>query len=288
MKCCVHLATVVCLICALLSAQSRQSSTEQKHEPPKLDSDTQELKQPYTAKIGSDYGLGLDTKATGGVGPFEILSDTMGVDFAPYLAGVVRNVKQNWHGLIPESAKTPTMKRGKVTIEFALLKDGSIAGMKLVSTSGAIELDRAAWDSITASNPFLPLPTEFSGLYLALRFAFYYNPDKAAFAGISASPMITPTKSRVAVSISPPHSVKVPIGGSVATLTGTTNTAVKWSVTGTGCSDSACGTMQGDLYLAPSSLPSPPSLTLTATSEADPTATASITVNLITDDEDRK
>ena len=33
--------------------------------------------------------------------------------------------------------------------------------------------------SITRSNPFPPLPTEFRGPYLALRFRYYYNPDKA-------------------------------------------------------------------------------------------------------------
>jgi hypothetical protein len=32
---------------------------------------------------------------------------------------------------------------------------------------------------ITASNPFPPLPNEFGGQYLGLRFAFYYNPDKS-------------------------------------------------------------------------------------------------------------
>jgi hypothetical protein len=44
--------------------------------------------------------------------------------------------------------------------------------------SGDTALDRAAWGGITASNPFPPLPTDFGGQYLALRFRFYYNPDK--------------------------------------------------------------------------------------------------------------
>jgi hypothetical protein len=51
--------------------------------------------------------------------------------------------------------------------------------MKLIATSGDDPLDRAAWAGITASNPFPPLPGEFTGPYLALRFRFYYNPDKA-------------------------------------------------------------------------------------------------------------
>ena len=113
------------------------------------------------------------------MGPLEILSDTMGVDFGPYLQRVLHDVKVNWYNLIPESAKAPIMKKGKVTIEFAILKNGSVAGMRLVSTSGDVALDRGAWGGITGSNPFPPLPNEFGGQYLALRFAFYYNPDRA-------------------------------------------------------------------------------------------------------------
>jgi TonB family protein len=128
---------------------------------------------------GGNYGLGLGKKPTTAMGPLEVLSDTMGVDFGPYLQRVLHDVKMNWYNLIPESAQAPIMKKGKVTIEFAILKDGKVAGMKLISTSGDVALDRGAWGGITASNPFPPLPNEFGGQYLGLRFAFFYNPDKA-------------------------------------------------------------------------------------------------------------
>ena len=54
---------------------------------------------------------------------------------------------------------------------------GHFPNMTLSSTSGDVSLDRAAWGGITGSSPFPPLPTEFRGDYLALRFHFYYNPD---------------------------------------------------------------------------------------------------------------
>ena len=133
----------------------------------------------YGGGDGGNYGLGLGGKPTAAVGPLEILSDTMGVDFGPYLQRVLHDVKINWYNLIPESARAPLMKKGKVTIEFAILKNGTVAGMRLVSTSGDVALDRGAWGGITASNPFPPLPNEFGGQYLALRFMFLYNPDKA-------------------------------------------------------------------------------------------------------------
>jgi TonB family protein len=127
---------------------------------------------------GGDYGLGQGRRPTEAIGPMDVLSDTMGVDFGPYLARVLHDVKQNWYMLIPEVARAPLMKKGKVSIEFAILKDGSVAGMRLEGSSGDVALDRAAWGGITASNPFPPLPSQFGGQYLALRFHFYYNPDK--------------------------------------------------------------------------------------------------------------
>jgi outer membrane biosynthesis protein TonB len=49
----------------------------------------------------------------------------------------------------------------------------------MASGSGDVALDRGAWGGITSSSPFPPLPGEFGGQYLGLRFTFFYNPDKA-------------------------------------------------------------------------------------------------------------
>ena len=126
-----------------------------------------------------DYGLGQGRQASAAMGPLDVLSDTQGVDFGPYLKRVVDNVRRNWYELIPESARAPLMKKGKVSIEFAIMKDGRVAGMQIIGPSGDIALDRAAYGGITSSNPFPPLPSEFSGQYLALRFHFFYNPDRS-------------------------------------------------------------------------------------------------------------
>ena len=129
---------------------------------------------------GGDFGLGTGAHGRQ-VGGLEVLSDTMGVDFGPYLQRVLHEVRQNWYNAIPESAQ---MKHGNLIIEFAILKDGTVAGMKLVATSGDIPLDRAAWAGITGSDPFPALPSEFGGQYLALRFRFYYNPTKEEREGL--------------------------------------------------------------------------------------------------------
>ena len=91
---------------------------------------------------------------------------------------MVQAVRKNWYDLIPSVARPPQLEHGKVSIEFAILPDGKVAGMRIIGPSGDVSLDRAAWGGITASNPFDPLPAQFTGPFLALRFHFFYNPEK--------------------------------------------------------------------------------------------------------------
>ena len=120
---------------------------------------------------GGDYGLNQGARA-GAQSQLEVLTDTMGVDFNPYLQRVLHDVKQQWYTLIPESAQ---WKKGRVVIQFFIMKDGSVRGLETVSSSGDAAMDRPAFGSITGSNPFPPLPREFPGPYLGLRFSYYYN-----------------------------------------------------------------------------------------------------------------
>ena len=162
MKYTLRLGIGVCLICsALVTAQTNSGSpTEPKQAS---DSNTRESNQPP-----------LSTLRLPGV---DILSDTTDVDLGPYLQPVLKSVKQNWYNLSPPIARAPRMMRGEVTIEFAILRTGKVTGMKLVENSGDVSLDRAAWGAIFYSR-FSPLPAEYPGQYLALRFHFLYNPAK--------------------------------------------------------------------------------------------------------------
>jgi len=134
-----------------------------------------------------DYGLGHNRAGFKALAPAEILTDTMGVDFGPYLTRVLQVVKANWYNIMPPSVYPPIRKQGKLSIEFVILKTGTVTGMTLRLTSGDVALDRAAWGSITASNPFPPLPREFvqqcstpgrdDKCNLGLRINYFYNPD---------------------------------------------------------------------------------------------------------------
>lgn len=124
---------------------------------------------------GGDYGAGRTPQHPGLQAGVDILSDTMGVDFGPYMQRVIAATYRSWWPLIPESARPPLSRSGKVGIEFIIAPDGSVKQMKLVYPSGDVPLDRAAWGAITGASPYPPLPKEFKGPYLALRFGFYYN-----------------------------------------------------------------------------------------------------------------
>ena len=129
----------------------------------------------YSSGESGDYGLGQVRGGAKALDQAEILTDTMGVDFGPYLTRVVQVVKANWYNLMPPSVYPPILKQGKLSIEFVILKDGKVSNMTLHTSSGDVPLDRAAWASITASTPFPPLPKEFPGQLLGLRFFYFYN-----------------------------------------------------------------------------------------------------------------
>jgi TonB family protein len=118
--------------------------------------------------------------STASSGPLQVLTDTRGVDFAPYLKGVFVKIKRNWYSAIPEEARPPLLRKGSVVIGFKILKNGEVKDLDYAKGSGFVSLDRAAYGGITTSAPFPPLPPEFTGDSLSLRFTFEYNSDSVA------------------------------------------------------------------------------------------------------------
>jgi TonB family protein len=109
----------------------------------------------------------------------QLLTDTQGVDFRPYLIRVLNSVRQHWMAVLPESV-TRLGRRGAVEIQFAIDRQGGVPKLVIVPgrSSGADSLDRAAIAGISASVPFPPLPTDFRGDRIVLQFDFAYNMPK--------------------------------------------------------------------------------------------------------------
>src|SRR5579859_887597 len=126
---------------------------------------------------------------------------------------------------------------------------------------------------------------------------FQWTSDPAPFAGwanwasafkaaaISNSPpailvSVAPLNSNVQVSLTQSFTATVQNDGQ--------NSGVTWSLSGTGCSGASCGTLSATssasgtaiTYTAPSSLPNPATVTLTAKSVTDPTRSASASITL--------
>ncbi len=200
-------------------------------------------------------------------------------------------IKQNWYKLVPESARAPIMKEGKVTIEFHVMKDGKIAEIQFVRSSGDVALDRAAYGGVASSNPLPPLPSGFSCEYLALQFHFYYNPSAGDIDDGKVTRPVVPCVTTAIHMIGDVQVRVTPSSREVVTGTqqqfsaiviGETNSSVIWKVSGSNCLGSACGSISPDgLYAAPSSIPNPPSVLVTATLAGDPSQGASATVTVV-------
>jgi len=109
-------------------------------------------------------------------GGVEILSDTQGVDFKPWVKRWHQVTENTWNPLIPDEVKPPKLAKGMVAIRFKVRPDGRLmdGSMVLEGRSGDTSLDRAAWGAITGSS-YPPLPADFKGPFLELRAYFLYN-----------------------------------------------------------------------------------------------------------------
>jgi hypothetical protein len=129
-----------------------------------------------------------------------------------------------------------------------------------------------------------------TGLYTAP--ATVPNPATVTVKAISSAETY-PSGSAIVTIMTPPVNATVsvapvgsttPVGTTVqytATVTGTTNTAVTWSVNGVAGGSSSVGTITASgLYTAPAALPNPTTVAITATSQANTADVASTTLTL--------
>ena len=121
---------------------------------------------------GARGGGGGGGTAYGGL---EMLTPDEGVDFNSYLQRVYFTVKRNWFAVMPGSVELG--EKGIVVLTFKIMRDGSVPSNEpeIQRNSGKEPLDRAAYSSVRASNPFEQLPAQFKGPYIELRYTYLYN-----------------------------------------------------------------------------------------------------------------
>jgi outer membrane biosynthesis protein TonB len=124
---------------------------------------------------GGGYGARGNGASPLNMGGAEILSDTQGVNFDPYLRRLLADIYRNWLPLIPEEAKPPLSKQGETLVRFTILPDGRIGGMWLDGSTHDDAINRSAWGSITSEGQFPALPSQFHGPNLELRIHYFVN-----------------------------------------------------------------------------------------------------------------
>ena len=121
--------------------------------------------QQYVRDQGYDNQRGGDADQSA-----DIQFDSMGVDFGPWLRRFKAQVEKNW--LIPQAAMS---LRGRVVIQFYVLRNGTITDIKVVQESGIPSFNTSAFNSLKLSNPTQPLPPEYPDDRAFFTVTFHYN-----------------------------------------------------------------------------------------------------------------
>ena len=107
-------------------------------------------------------------------GPF-INFDSKGVEFGPWIARFVAQVRRNW--FIPMAAMT---MRGHVVVTFNVHKDGRITDVTVAKPSPVDAFTLSARNAILATNPTLPLPPEYPDDRAFFTVTFFFNENPGA------------------------------------------------------------------------------------------------------------
>jgi TonB family protein len=96
--------------------------------------------------------------------------DSKGVEFGPWLARFVAQVRSNW--MIPQAAMS---MRGNVAITFFVHKDGRITDVTVARPSSVDAFTLSARNAILTSNPTVPLPPEYPDEKAFFTVTFFFN-----------------------------------------------------------------------------------------------------------------
>jgi len=84
-----------------------------------------------------------------------ILLNTRNPKYIPYSSEIKRKIELAWE--YPYKAKKEEMK-GKLTLIFSILRNGDLAGLQLLQSSGFPILDNEAFNAVRLAAPYYPIP----------------------------------------------------------------------------------------------------------------------------------
>jgi TonB family protein len=98
-----------------------------------------------------------------------------GSDFATrygwYIAAVVRKIQSNWD----ETTIDPAVRAGrraKTTVEFTILRDGTVKNLRIYQTSGNSSMDNSGLRAVLSAGSMPPLPNDSNDNHVDVTFDF--------------------------------------------------------------------------------------------------------------------
>jgi protein TonB len=124
---------------------------------------------------GGPPNLPTGVGSTPGSSPGLAIQGPGGGDFASrygwYIESVKRRIQQNWlQNTIDPNVRAAHM--AKTTMQFTIMRDGTIKDIKLMQSSGNLSMDNSGQRALLASSPLPALPSDYSGSYVNVTFDF--------------------------------------------------------------------------------------------------------------------
>ncbi len=117
--------------------------------------------QNYTQFSKGSGDFGMNFGATG-----------FGERYAWYVTALRNRISNNW---LLSTVSPNLMSAPRVFVTFDILRDGTINGVQITQSSGIPEVDRSAVRAVVASSPVNPLPPDYSGNRLTVKFYFDFR-----------------------------------------------------------------------------------------------------------------
>jgi protein TonB len=119
-------------------------------------------------RLGDPGPRGIESGTGQQMGP--LFFDPQGADFTSWINQFKNEVYRNW--IVPQAALLGF--RGHVDLEFSVERDGTLANLRMLKSSGTPALDRAAANALLGSR-LLPLPRDFGPPRVTMQVTFFYN-----------------------------------------------------------------------------------------------------------------
>lgn len=132
--------------------KKKKTKPEPKQEPPKVEKKVEPNPNAIPAPENTPFG--------------ETVLENPNFPYNYYIEQMLNKIDQGWENPVHSNYPLSTV------IYFRIQKDGRVTDLNIEAPSGVSQFDNACRRAILSSDPFPPLPAEFSDLYLGIHLEF--------------------------------------------------------------------------------------------------------------------